>query len=619
KIINADVYAGLFSLENNSVDVAITSPPYWSQRDYGFEGQIGNEKTYTEFIGKLVKIFSLLRQKLTDKGVFFLNIGDKYLAKYGNSPLGFIPYKLAHFMVKDGWKLNEILVWYKPNHMPSSIKNRFTNSYEPIFVFSKNPKNYFSEKEQTTNILSVNLQPTPYKHVAVYPEKLVCNLLEMVSLPEKAVVLDPFGGSGTTAKVVKENFFTENFSAVLVESNPDYVEIIKKRCSLTDKNVWKLPFLPYYFENVSEKINPENIKNIENFKFAPNGFVKIVENKKDFCDLLALFGSSKIKKQLDKNAVCFIGTKDFDLELIYKTSLLNQNNWIIRNLLVVQENKKWFPVFMIVDDNKITKYKFNYKNLDLKHKNKTNQKFDKINFSGLKVENNLTKNKLCGFVVKILETYSDGLPKYVVVKWENETFTKEFVINSQEEVNKNLEIYLNGKTSVSEKQNLTHLIKKIDFNQTSQILPQKNEPIYNGKFKDEKKVNRGASPGARASVEEIYFSLQRLYNVEQNLVADYLNTKRMKKNLSKLELTKLFPENYKHTVGHWLRKDFGGSIPLPQDWETLSELLELEKDFSNYVCKSALKLQTVQNGNCKMPEDFISVDFLEKIECLIKP
>ena len=86
KVINADVYSGLYHIKDNSVDVAVTSPPYWGQRDYGFDGQIGNEKDHKEYIGKLITIFSLLKKNLNKKGVFFLNIGDKYLSKYGNVP-----------------------------------------------------------------------------------------------------------------------------------------------------------------------------------------------------------------------------------------------------------------------------------------------------------------------------------------------------------------------------------------------------------------------------------------------------------------------------------------------------------------------------------------------------
>jgi site-specific DNA-methyltransferase (adenine-specific) len=114
-LIYGDVYAGLEYLQDNSISVAITSPPYWNQRDYKFKGQVGQEKTPEEYIGRLVKIYNKLRQKLRDNGIFFLNVGDKYLNQYGKSHLLQIPYRLAYH--------------YKPNHMPSSVKDRFGNTY----------------------------------------------------------------------------------------------------------------------------------------------------------------------------------------------------------------------------------------------------------------------------------------------------------------------------------------------------------------------------------------------------------------------------------------------------------------------------------------------------------
>ena len=137
-VLHGDVWAGLTYLVDQTIDCAVTSPPYFSQRDYGFPGQIGKEDKFEEYLAKLVGIFSLLRKKLKSKGVFYLNIGDKYLSKYGNTPLGMIPYRLAHYLVLDGWRLEDIIIWYKPNHMPSSVKNRLCNTYEPIFVLTKN-------------------------------------------------------------------------------------------------------------------------------------------------------------------------------------------------------------------------------------------------------------------------------------------------------------------------------------------------------------------------------------------------------------------------------------------------------------------------------------------------
>ncbi len=630
KILFSDVYSGLHHLKDISIDVAITSPPYWGQRDYGFIGQIGNENTYNEYIGKLISIYSLLRKKLKKDGVFFLNIGDKYLSKYGNSPLGMIPFKLAYFMVKDGWVLNDIIIWYKPNHMPSSIKNRFTNSYEPIFVLSKNKKNIFVEHKLSnndySNVLKINLKPSPYSHVAVYPEKLVMKLLEMVNLKKQNIILDPFAGSGTTLKAVQdlnESLYSKNLSAIMIESNQKYINIIKSRCSISDKNITKYDHINYHNSTIIE----ENI-DIENYPYDnliesinKTGFLKINNKKEKFYKLLSLYFNDIMKNHLNKDSTCFIGIKEFDIELIYKTSLLNQYGWIIRNMIVVEENNKWFPLFMIVDDNKLVRYRFNYKKLNLSHKNNDEKNWNEIDFTGYKVIDNIRKNKKMGIIIKVLEKRNNGYPKYVIVKWSDSKLSKEFIINSDEEINKNIEILFNNKIPVIKEKrefiNLNNTInyRIVDNNILNNFKSQNNN--YNGKFKKEKRKNWGQSPGARSSLEQSFFSKRRLYSINQSLLVDYINLKRKEKRLSKKQLTQSFPNNYKHTVGHWLRKDFGGSIPLPEDWFQLSNILNIDNNFTKYVCKTALKLQTVKNGEYKLPDDFIQNNFLNNIQKLL--
>lgn len=628
RIFKADIFAGLSQIKNDSIDVAITSPPYWGQRDYGFEGQIGNEKSYIEYISKLIFLFNLLRKKLNPEGVFFLNIGDKYLSKYGNSTLAMIPYKLAYFMIKDGWILNDILIWFKPNHMPSSIKNRFANSYEPIFVFSKNRKNHFFNYKNSassySNILKLTLQPSSYKHVAAFPEKLIKNLMGMVKIDkETGLVLDPFAGSGTTLKVIQDiNNNSKYFSSIMIENNNEYIEIIKDRCSLHDSNIINYEFKSYDFKLLIEEETKqltlfENV--IENYNNNRKGIIKIFNYKEDYYRLLSQFNCKFIKKYLDKDSLNFIGSKEFDIELIYQTSLLNQKGWVIRNLLVVQNENTWFPLFMIVDDNKELKYKFNYKALNLKHKNELRDKWKEVEFKGLRVVNNFLE--LTGRIIEIEEKYENGFPKYVIVKWNNDEITREFVVFSEEVINNNLLIVKdkNGfEKNIIEKKSIVTLNKKIiNFKINKNLFQNGSNKVYNGKFKKEKRINWGASPGARSSMEESFFSVQRLYNVEQPIVSDYLNYKRKLSNLSKSDLTNLFPKSYKHTVGHWLRKDFGGSLPSPNDWLKLQNILDLDENFTNYVCKSALKLQTVKQSEYKLPKDFITIEEMEHLKKLI--
>jgi DNA modification methylase len=625
-LIQSDVYAGLDYLKNNSIDLAITSPPYWGQRDYGFEGQIGNEKTHEEYIQKLLTIFSLLKKKLTSKGVFYLNIGDKYLSKYGNSKLGLIPYKLAYEMVKDGWILNDILIWYKPNHMPSSVKNRFVNSYEPVFVFSKNYENYFSHNKNDvdySNILKIKLQPSKNKHIASYPEKLVLEILKLNKVKDYSVILDPFAGSGTTLKVINDlNSKDMRYKGIMIDNHEEYLEIIKNRCKLQNLKIKKLPFIKYNFKKLSNEKNYQlKLLQQPEFKYTINkkGFVKIFEFSGEYYEFLKLYENKSIKNFLSQDAITLIGCKDFNIDLIYETSKLNNSGWVIRNLIIVERFNKWYPIFMIVNDSKKIKYKFNYEKLNLSHKGNYEQKWHKINFIGIEVMDKF-KGRGTGIVLNIDERYENEYPKYVIVKWPDNSLTREYVIYSDKIVNQNLRIeHINSIPQIFETEELVNFnngIQNFQNNGVDELNFLKNGINYNGKYKDEKRINWGASPGARSSMTEYFFSVQRLYNVDQRLVCNYLNYKRQLKNISKSNLTDLFPTSYKHTVGHWLRNDFGGSLPTLRDWIKLSEILELEENYTNYVCKSALKLQLVKPNEHKIPEDFIKEKFINQLKKL---
>jgi len=620
KIIQADIYSALNSFEDNSIDVVVTSPPYWSQRNYGFDEQIGNEETYIEFISKLVFIFDILKKKLSEKGVFFLNIGDKYLNKYGKTPLGLIPYKLAFFMQQNGWVLNDTIIWHKPNHMPSSVKNRFVNSYEPVFVFSKNIENYFTDyvanNSDYENIIDINLQPTPYKHVAAYPEKLVTKLLDFTKINKEYTVLDPFAGSGTTLKVIldRNNNLYQKYKAkgILIEYNPEYIEIIKKRTQLQNVKIEKIKFCEYDFPLVTEKIDYNFIHESSSIND-----VNICQNSDEFYSILSAIQKAEFIQKFPQSDILFIGLNQFDIKEIYNISLIK--NWIVRNMLVIR-GKKWYPIFMLVHDNKMQKYNFNYKSLFLNHKIETKTTYFDHDFIGYKVVNSILKKKFYGKIVEILNKHENGLPKYVKVLWENDIVSKEFIIHDEDYINDNLNFYRqNGYVSVKEKNGIIKLNNiignKLDLNITG-VQVNSTSKKYNGKFNGIERKNWGASPGARSSVEEEYFSVQRLYDVDQNLIADYLNYLRLKKGLTKIDFTNLFPTSYKHTVGHWLRKDFGGSIPVKEDWEKIELHFNIDPEIKNYACKTALKLQTVSKTKYKIPDDVVDIDFVNKLQKL---
>jgi len=139
-ILIGDVIERLKDIPDKFINLIVTSPPYFGQRDYGIKGQIGNEQTPEEYIKKMLDVTDELKRVLTDDGAYFLNIGDKYADKN----LQMVPFRLAIEMQKRGWAIRNVLIWQKTNAMPSSIKDRFSNVYEPIFLFVKNPDNYLT-------------------------------------------------------------------------------------------------------------------------------------------------------------------------------------------------------------------------------------------------------------------------------------------------------------------------------------------------------------------------------------------------------------------------------------------------------------------------------------------
>ncbi|MHA1974708.1 MAG: DNA methyltransferase [Candidatus Hodarchaeales archaeon] len=647
-VIHADIYAALDSLETSRIDCVITSPPYWNQRDYGFAHQIGSEKTQEEYIARLVKIFVKLKDKMHSQGVFFLNIGDKYINKYGNTPLGMIPYKLAYWMTKHGWNLEDIIIWYKPNHMPSSVSNRFTNTYEPVFVFTKSDKNYYKDYKHSQNyrnILKIPLQQLPYKHMASFPEKLVEKLVSDLNLPDSSVVLDPFAGSGTTAKAMKnlERNEKKGYKIILIEAFKEYIDIILDRCNLSRKAVVKVPFRGYKYDSIlttiksykKELISPDFKSNISFNIESDLLYSKLIDDKKEVDLVIESLINDYIFDQIDDDGIVFIGLPNHDIRKIFKITQLSR--WIIRNMIVISYpgSVDWFPLFFLVKDIKSLRYKFNIDLIRVNHSLEQETNWKDMDFVGYKVTKagSYFKNPNIGLIAKILKKRNDGLPKWVIVKWDDSSYSVEEIINPPvkerktlfmcPKCSKELEKYYHTRKEITcSSCNLT-LWKNLD-SIPKLLLNEKNPPVvdlksmklvvsardtkrdYNGKFKNVDKMNMGQSPGARASVSELYFSTQRYYNVEQGLICDYLNIHRQKKGLSKKALTEMFPSEYKHTVGHWLRKDMGGSIPKIEDMVELEKILGLDKSYVTYANRIGLKLQTVSaNIKGKNPGDFL--------------
>lgn len=137
-LVLGDALDRLAEIPSDSVDMAMTSPPYWGQRQYD-AGGIGLENTQKEFVDNLLSVFAEVKRVLTPGGSFWLNIGDTYEKK---SLLG-IPWRVALRMIDDqGWILRNDVVWSKLKG-GSSTKDRLRSTHEMLFHFVKRQKYYY--------------------------------------------------------------------------------------------------------------------------------------------------------------------------------------------------------------------------------------------------------------------------------------------------------------------------------------------------------------------------------------------------------------------------------------------------------------------------------------------
>jgi DNA modification methylase len=130
----------LRDIPERSLDCCITSPPYWQQREYAGNSELGKEAKVESYLDNLSEIFALLKQGLKDEGSFWLNLGDTYK----NKNLMGIPWRVALKLQDDGWILRNAVVWNKVKGNPCNAKDKLRNVYEHIFHFVKKNRYYYN-------------------------------------------------------------------------------------------------------------------------------------------------------------------------------------------------------------------------------------------------------------------------------------------------------------------------------------------------------------------------------------------------------------------------------------------------------------------------------------------
>lgn len=178
KVYKADARR-LLKLSDNCVDLVVTSPPYWRKRDYGFDGQIGQEKTAGEYVAAIIDAMTEWRRVLRPTGSIFLNIGDTYWKK----SLQGIPSLVEASARTAGWVLRNRIIWVKDGGMPDPARDRLAGRHEYILHFALNGYYYdlfgyaerYSLDQKGANpgdVWKITPQRNLGKHLAPYPSEI---------------------------------------------------------------------------------------------------------------------------------------------------------------------------------------------------------------------------------------------------------------------------------------------------------------------------------------------------------------------------------------------------------------------------------------------------------------
>ena len=287
-ILEGDCRNILPRLPDESVQCCISSPPYFSQRDYGtgqwkggsarcdhiknphatkvfgnpefvgnrpsreatktngyyfkdicgkcgarrIDSQLGLEATVEEYVDNSVAVFREVKRLLRNDGTLWIVLGDTYK----NKELVGVPWKVTFALKGDGWKLRQEIIWSKLNPMPFSGNDRITRSHEQIFMFSKEARYYYDADaiketggQEFRNRRSVSTTSTNFVypgHPAAFPEDLITPCI-LAGSRVGDTTLDPFSGSGTVAAVSQKL----GRNSIAIELVPEYVTLMEDRCN----------------------------------------------------------------------------------------------------------------------------------------------------------------------------------------------------------------------------------------------------------------------------------------------------------------------------------------------------------------------------------------------------
>lgn len=274
-------------IPNNSVQLIVTSPPYWQLKDYGTKGQIGFNDTYEQYINNLNIVWSECHRVLCNGCRMCINIGDQFArsAYYGRYKVIPIHSEIIRFCENIGFDYMGSIIWQKPTNTHTTGGQKVMGSYpyprggivkidfENILLFKKHGKSPDVPRHVRSQSIITDDEWHTYfsshwtfpgakqnKHIAVFPEELPKRLIKMFSYVGDTI-LDPFMGSGTTALAAKNL----RRNSIGYEINSEYIRYYREKVMShsedlflfrEDKSIINLELaiekLPYRFKDVHE-------------------------------------------------------------------------------------------------------------------------------------------------------------------------------------------------------------------------------------------------------------------------------------------------------------------------------------------------------------------------------
>lgn len=381
KIIIGDS-RNMSEIADETIDLIITSPPYWHLKDYGIENQIGYGQTLHEYLKDLYRVWKECFRVLKEGRRLCINIGDQFARSivYGRYKIIPLHSEIIAQCEDIGFDYMGAIIWQKKTTMNTSGGANVMGSYpyppngmieidyEFILIFKKPGKSPKVPPEIKEKSILTKEEWKEYfsghwyfkgekqtEHEAMFPEELPYRLIRMFSFVGDTI-LDPFLGSGTTLKVA----LNLGRNAVGYEINPDFLEVINKKLNGSNNTFFynietvikenKFNFPPVDYEprikDASPTIDPKLIEPKKDQYFKVAEIISADTVKLNSGLEVKLLGI-KIKKEKEKEAVEYLKNYVLNKEVFLRydsTSTIKNNNV---NAYLYLKNKIFINAYLI--------------------------------------------------------------------------------------------------------------------------------------------------------------------------------------------------------------------------------------------------------------------------------